>query len=87
MVNEGLGWDPLLKMFHNPGGHDCILGGGHTQEIGQLILPPSLSDTGLFPSSSDQAFSTEADSSPSLIFPLVIFAGRARGKKTTWEQW
>ena len=20
VVNEGLGWDPLLKMFHNPGG-------------------------------------------------------------------
>ena len=22
MANEGLGWDSLLKMFHNPGG-DC----------------------------------------------------------------
>ena len=21
VVNEGLGWDPLLKMVHNPGGH------------------------------------------------------------------
>ena len=21
MVNEGLGWDSLLKMVHNPGGH------------------------------------------------------------------
>ena len=20
MANEGLGWDPLLKMVHNPGG-------------------------------------------------------------------
>ena len=20
VANEGLGWDPLLKMFHNPGG-------------------------------------------------------------------
>ena len=25
--NEGLGWDPLLKMFHNPGG-DCYWEGG-----------------------------------------------------------
>ena len=31
MANEGLGWDPLLNMVHIPGGHDCILGGGHTQ--------------------------------------------------------
>ena len=28
VAHEGLGWDPLLKMFHNPGGDDCILGGG-----------------------------------------------------------
>ena len=21
VANEGLGWDPLLEMFHNPGGH------------------------------------------------------------------
>ena len=33
MAIEGLGWDPLLKMFHNPGGDDCILGGGTTQTI------------------------------------------------------
>ena len=30
VTNEGLGWDSLLKMFHNPGGHDCILGGGRS---------------------------------------------------------
>ena len=28
VTNEGLGWDSLLKMVHNPGGDDCILGGG-----------------------------------------------------------
>ena len=33
VANEGLGWDPLLKMVHNPGGDDCILGGGKTQTI------------------------------------------------------
>ena len=27
MANEGLGWDSLLKMFHNPGG-DCYWVGG-----------------------------------------------------------
>ncbi len=28
MANKGLGWDSLLKMLHNSGGDDCILGGG-----------------------------------------------------------
>ena len=29
MANEGLVWKyPSLKMFQNPGGDDCILGGG-----------------------------------------------------------
>ena len=27
VANEGLGWDSLLKMFHNPGG-DCYWVGG-----------------------------------------------------------
>ena len=27
MANEGLGWDSLLKMVHNPGG-DCYWEGG-----------------------------------------------------------
>ena len=27
VANEGLGWDPLLKMVHNPGG-DCYWEGG-----------------------------------------------------------
>ena len=27
MANEGFGWDPLLKMVHNPGG-DCYWEGG-----------------------------------------------------------
>ena len=27
MANEGLGWDSLLKMVHNPGG-DCYWVGG-----------------------------------------------------------
>ena len=27
VANEGLGWDPLLKMVHNPGG-DCYCEGG-----------------------------------------------------------
>ena len=28
VTNEGLVWDSLLKMVHNPGGDDCILVGG-----------------------------------------------------------
>ena len=34
VANEGLGWgSPILydPMVHNPGGDDCILGGGTTQ--------------------------------------------------------
>ena len=31
VANEGLGWDSLLSMVHNPGGDDCILGRGTTQ--------------------------------------------------------
>ena len=36
VANEGLGWDSLLKMVHNPGGDDCILGRGTTQPINHL---------------------------------------------------
>ena len=37
MANEGLGWEsPILKMFHNPGGDDCILGGGTTQIVAEI---------------------------------------------------
>ena len=32
--NEGLGWDSLLKMFHNPGG-DCWMGG--TTQPGPMV--------------------------------------------------
>ena len=28
---------PILKMFHNPGGDDCILGGGTTQSKTQFF--------------------------------------------------
>ena len=35
MVNEGLGWDPLLKMVHNPGGH-CYCEGA-TPKIYSII--------------------------------------------------
>ena len=31
VANEGLVRDSLLKMVHNPGGDDCILGGGGGQ--------------------------------------------------------
>ena len=42
MGNEGLGWDPLLKMVHNPGGHWHPVRGPHPRYtkitvIGSLI--------------------------------------------------
>ena len=38
---------PILKMVHNPGGDDCILGGGTTQTIPPflittVVIPPEL---------------------------------------------
>ena len=37
--------DSLLKMDHNPGGHDCILGGGphprvYSSQLGSVIVDP-----------------------------------------------
>ena len=42
MANEGLVRDSLLKMVHNPGGDDCILGGGQPN----LYLPNLLCKVG-----------------------------------------
>ena len=44
VANEGLVRDSLLKMVHNPGGHDCILWGGHTQGI-EIPLAGSVGST------------------------------------------
>ena len=32
VANEGLGWDPPLRIFDNPGAH-CYWEGGHTQNM------------------------------------------------------
>ena len=41
VVNEGLGWDPLLKMVHNPGGHWNPVRGPHPSFISvDMVSPP-----------------------------------------------
>ena len=37
VANEGFFWDPLLKMFHNPGG-DSYWAGGTIQTISVVLL-------------------------------------------------
>ena len=37
VANEGLGWDPLLKMVHNPGG-DCYWEGGQPKLCNLFLL-------------------------------------------------
>ena len=44
MANEGLGWDPLLKMVHNPGGHCYREGGQPNLWVVAAIFPWFLSE-------------------------------------------